>query len=54
MNPDSPVTSLKQQHYLKKIFEGVWDGNFEQSEQVKFAKVLHLAPTMVVPPGSLN
>ena len=31
---------------LKKIFEGVWDSSFEQSEQVKFAKFLHLAPTL--------
>ena len=35
---------------LKKIFEGVWDSNFKQSEQVKFAKF----PTIVVPHRSVN
>ena len=39
---------------LKKIFDGVWDGNFEQSEQVKLEQLPHLVPTMVVPTGSLN
>ena len=34
------VTSLMQLHYFKKMFEGVWDSNFEWSEQVKFAKFL--------------
>ena len=38
----------------KKIFEGVWDGNFERSKQVKFAKFLRLVPIMVALPGSLN
>ena len=39
---------------LKKIFEGVCNGNFKQSGQVKFEKFLCLAPTMVAHPGSLN
>ena len=52
--PRFTFTSLMQQHYFKKIFEGVWDSNFEQSEQVKFAKFLSSAPNMVAPRGSLN
>ena len=43
-----------QQHYLKNIFEGVWDGTFERSEQVKSAKFIRLVPPMVAPPGQLN
>ena len=39
---------------LKKIFEGVWDSDFQQSEQVKFAKFFRSATTLVVPWGSLN
>ena len=39
---------------LKKMFEGVWDSDFEWSEQVKFVKFLRSAPTMVAPRGSLN
>ena len=52
--PRFTFTSLMQQHYFKKIFEGVWDSNFEQSEQVKFAKFLSSAPNMMAPYGSLN
>ena len=52
--PRFTFTSLMQQHYFKKIFEGVWDSDFEQSEQVKFAKFLSSAPNMVAPCGSLN
>ena len=39
---------------VKKIFERVWDSNFQQSGQIKFANFLHLAPIMVAPHGSLN
>ena len=39
---------------LKKMFEEVWDCDFERSEQLKFAKFLRSAPTMVAPCGSLN
>ena len=38
MDPDLPVTSLMQQHYLKKIFEGVWDSNFKRFELAKFLR----------------
>ena len=38
----------------KKMLEGVWDSNFKRSEQVKFAKFLRLASTMVAPLESLN
>ena len=34
-----------QQHYLKRIFEGVCDSNFKRSEQVKFVKFSQSAPT---------
>ena len=34
--------SLMQRHYLKKVFDGVWDSDFEWSEQVKFVKFLML------------
>ena len=54
MDPDLPVNSLVQRHYLKNIFEGVRDSDFEQSEQVKFAKFCCSAPTIVAPHGSLN
>ena len=49
MGQDSPVTSLIQRHYLKNIFEGVWDSDFKWSEKVKFATFLCLKPR-----GSLN
>ena len=39
---------------LKKMFERLWDSNFEWSEHVKFAKFLPLVPTMVASCGSLN
>ena len=52
--PRFTVTSLIQQLSLKKMFEGVWDSDFEQSDQVKLAKFLCFTPTMVVYRGSLN
>ena len=53
MDPDSqsPFDVVK---LLKKMFEEVWDCDFERSEQLKFAKFLRSAPTMVAPCGSLN
>ena len=47
------LTNLMQQNYFKKISEGVWDSNFQWSGQVRFAKFLCLAPTMVLAHGSL-